>query len=124
MGRKRNILTAKQKKFAAMLANVDEFNFTLNEFAEALKIGTATVSRWKNDPNVIDLSNKISDETLKKYLPKVNSMIVEKAIVTKDVTAANTFFKRLDRQVFEGRGLRELSSDEILLMVRDGKKEL
>ena len=55
---------------------------------------------------------------------KVNSMVVAKAVEGKDITAANTFFKRLDRQSLEGRGLRELSSDEVLLMIRDGKKEL
>lgn len=114
--------SANRKRFAAMLANVDDFgDFTLVDFAKYLGIGTATVSRWKNDSEVIELANQLSNDSLKKFLPKINSMVVDKALTGKDITAANTFFKRLDRQELAGKGYTELSPDDVFLMVRGGK---
>lgn len=117
-------LSPRNRKFAAMLANVDEYgDFTVKQFADALNIGVATVSRWKKDPKIIELSIKLSNDSLKKYLPKVNSMIVNKALEGNDVTAANTFYKRVDRQALDAKGFTELTPDQVLLLIRNKKSD-
>jgi hypothetical protein len=89
-------LTAKQKQFVEFLSNPDNKE-TPSKFAKRIKVTIDTLNKWKADSLIVQSAFQLCVTRLGAEMPKVLKMLLEKALIDKDIAACKLYFQQLEK---------------------------